>query len=83
VTADEIAQTRSHIRELKNVSEREIHEVVLSCTRAGRQLLNSTPTSSLSWRHQLAEEFGALICRRLADRQVDQVDVVDVSLVNG
>jgi hypothetical protein len=44
VTADDIAQTRRNIRELTKVGEREIHEVVLSCTRARRQLLNSVPT---------------------------------------
>ena len=45
VTADDIAQTRRNIRELTKVGEREIHEVVLSCTRARRQLLNSVPTT--------------------------------------
>jgi hypothetical protein len=45
VTADDIAQTRRHVRELTKVGEREIHEVVLSCTRARRQLLSSTPTT--------------------------------------
>jgi hypothetical protein len=44
-TADDIAQTRRHIRELTKVGEREIHEVVLSCTRARRQLLDSVPTT--------------------------------------
>jgi len=43
VTPDDIAQTRRHIRELTKVGEREIHEVVLSCTRARRQLLGSMP----------------------------------------
>ena len=33
MTADDIAQTRRSIRELTKVGEREIHEVVLSCTR--------------------------------------------------
>ncbi|MGA7263550.1 MAG: hypothetical protein WBX30_22035 [Stellaceae bacterium] len=41
VTADDIAQTRCNIRELTKVGEREMHEVVLSCTRARRQFLNS------------------------------------------
>ena len=45
LTADDIAQTRRNIRELTKVGEREIHEVVLSCTRARRQLLNSVPTT--------------------------------------
>jgi hypothetical protein len=43
VTAADIAQTRRNIRELAKVGEREIHEVVLSCARARRQLLNSVP----------------------------------------
>ena len=45
VTADDIAQTRRNIRELTKVGEREIHEVVLSCTRARRLLLNPVPTT--------------------------------------
>jgi hypothetical protein len=45
VTADDIAQTRRSVRELTKASEREIHEVVLSCTRARRQLLNAVPTT--------------------------------------
>ena len=45
VTADDIAQTRRTIRELTKVGEREIHEVVLSCTRARRHVLNSEPTT--------------------------------------
>ena len=45
VTADDIAQTRRSVRELTKVGEREIHEVVLSCTRARRQFLNSVPTT--------------------------------------
>jgi hypothetical protein len=45
VTADDIVQTRRHVRELTKVGEREIHEVVLSCTRARRQFLNSVPTT--------------------------------------
>jgi hypothetical protein len=45
VTADDIAQTRRNIRELTKVGERKIHEAVLSCTRARRQLLNSLPTT--------------------------------------
>jgi hypothetical protein len=39
-SADDIVQTRRHIRELTKVCEREIHEAVLSCTRARR---NSVP----------------------------------------
>jgi hypothetical protein len=34
VMADDIAQTRRNVRELTKVGEREIHEAVLSCTRA-------------------------------------------------
>ena len=43
VTADDIAQTRRNVREPTKVGEREIHEAVLSCTRARRQFLNSVP----------------------------------------
>ena len=43
VTADDIAQIRHHVGELTKVGEREIHEAVLSCTRARRQFLNSVP----------------------------------------
>ena len=45
VTPDDVSQTRRDIRELTKVGEREIHEAVLSCTRARRQLLNMVPTS--------------------------------------
>jgi hypothetical protein len=45
VTADDIVQIRRHVRELTKVGEREIHETVLCCTRARRQLLNSVPTT--------------------------------------
>jgi hypothetical protein len=45
VTADDIAQTSRNIRELTKAGEREIHEAVLSCTRARRQLLSSVPTA--------------------------------------
>ena len=49
VSADDISQTRRNIRELTKIGEREIHEVVLSCTRARRQLVSSavTPKPSL------------------------------------
>jgi len=46
VTATDIAQTRRNIRELTKVGEREIQEVVLSCTHTRRQLLNSVPTTN-------------------------------------
>jgi len=39
-SADDIAQTREHIRELTKICEREIHEAVLSCTRMRRQMPN-------------------------------------------
>ena len=45
VTADDNVQTRRRIREPTKVGEREIHEVVLSCTRARRQLLSSVRTA--------------------------------------
>jgi hypothetical protein len=45
VTPDDVSQTRRNIRKLTKVGEREIHEAVLSCTRARRQLLNTVPTS--------------------------------------
>jgi hypothetical protein len=45
VTADDIAQTRRNLRESTKVGEREIHDAVLSCTPARRQLLNSVPTT--------------------------------------
>ena len=43
-TEDDISQTCRNVRELTRVGEREIHEVVLSCTRARRQLLIAMPT---------------------------------------
>jgi hypothetical protein len=42
-TAEDIVETWSHIRELTNVCEREIHEVVLSCMESPGQILSSTP----------------------------------------
>lgn len=49
VTAKDIAEIRRNVRALTKVGEREIHEIVLSCTRARRQLLKSavTPKPSL------------------------------------
>jgi hypothetical protein len=44
-SADDIAQTRRHIRELTKVCEREIHEAVLCCTRARRQMPDSASTT--------------------------------------
>ena len=43
VTPDDISQTCRNVRELTRIGEREIHEVVLSCTRARRQFLNAMP----------------------------------------
>jgi hypothetical protein len=48
VMADDIAQTRRNVRELTKVGEREIHEAVLSCTRARRQFLDSLPITKPS-----------------------------------
>ena len=41
-SVEDIVETSSHIRELTNVCEREIHEVVLSCTEGPSQNLTST-----------------------------------------
>jgi hypothetical protein len=41
---DDIAVTIGHFRELTRIAEHEIHEAVLSCTRARRQMLGSFPT---------------------------------------
>ena len=37
--------TFKHLRELTRIMETEIHEAVLSCTRARRQMLEGTPTA--------------------------------------
>ncbi len=42
-SADDISGTARHVRELTRVAEHEMHEVVLSCTRARRQALRSLP----------------------------------------
>ena len=44
-TVDDIAQALGNVRELTRISEREIYEAVLSCTRARRQTLRSMPTA--------------------------------------
>jgi len=44
-SADDIAQTRHHISELTQICEREIHAVLLSCTRARRRQPNSASTT--------------------------------------
>ena len=41
---DDIGVTIGHFRELTRIAEHEIHEAVLSCTRARRQVLASLPT---------------------------------------
>src|ERR1700722_10982639 len=41
---DEIAVTLSHFRELTRIAEHEMHEAVLSCTRARRQMMQGLPT---------------------------------------
>jgi hypothetical protein len=41
----EIAVTLGHFRELTRIAEHEMHEAVLSCTRARRQMMQSLPTS--------------------------------------
>jgi len=44
VSAEEIVETWSHIRELTKVCEREINEAVLACSNARRQTPSSAPT---------------------------------------
>ncbi len=41
----EIAVTLGHFRELTRIAEHEMHEVVLSCTRARRQMLAALPAN--------------------------------------
>ncbi|MCA7120531.1 MAG: hypothetical protein LGL72_14280, partial [Acidibrevibacterium sp.] len=41
--SDQIAVTIGHFRELTRIDEHEIHEAVLSCTRARRQMLAAWP----------------------------------------
>ena len=41
--SDQIAVTIGHFRELTRIAEHEIHEAVLSCTRARRQMLAAWP----------------------------------------
>jgi len=42
-TPADIAGTLSHLREFTRIAEHEMHELVLSCTRARRQMLEVTP----------------------------------------
>ena len=44
-TADEIATTIANIRNLTRIAEHEIHEALLSCTRARRQMLELMPVA--------------------------------------
>jgi len=41
--------TFKHVRELTRIMETEIHEAVLSCTRARRQMLEGFPTENPTW----------------------------------
>jgi hypothetical protein len=41
----DIALTLGHFRELTRIAEHEMHEAVLSCTRARRQMLQALPTT--------------------------------------
>lgn len=41
----QLETTLKHLRELTRIMETEIHEAVLSCTRARRQMLEGTPTA--------------------------------------
>ena len=43
-TPGEIVVTLSHFRELTRVAEHDMHEAVLSCTRARRQMMQGLPT---------------------------------------
>jgi hypothetical protein len=43
--SDDIAVTIGHFRELTRIAEHEMHEAVLSCTRARRQMLAALPAS--------------------------------------
>jgi hypothetical protein len=40
----QLDKTFKHLRELTRIMETEIHEVVLSCTRTRRQMLEGIPT---------------------------------------
>jgi hypothetical protein len=54
-TEQDIGATLRQIAELTKIAEHEIHEVILSCTRARRQMLTAIPAqtnSALSVRHQ-------------------------------
>jgi hypothetical protein len=42
----QLDKTFKHLRELTRIMETEIHEAVLSCTRARRQMLEASPQKS-------------------------------------
>ena len=44
-TPADIAATLGHLRGFTRMAEHEMHELVLSCTRARRQMLRTTPTT--------------------------------------
>lgn len=41
---EQLETTFRHLRNLTRIGEAQIHEVVLSCTRARRQMLDGIPT---------------------------------------
>jgi len=44
-SADDIARTVRHVRELTKIAEHEMHEAVLACARARRQALRALPAT--------------------------------------
>ena len=44
-TPADIADTLGHLREFTRIAEHEMHELVLSCTRARRQMLRTMPVA--------------------------------------
>ncbi len=44
-TPADIAATLGHLREFTRIAEHEMHELVLSCTRARRQMLRMMPAT--------------------------------------
>jgi len=44
-TPADVAATLGHLREFTRIAEHEMHELVLSCTRARRQMLRSMPAA--------------------------------------
>lgn len=45
-TPADIADTLGHLREFTRIAEHEMHELVLSCTRARRQMLRTMPVAN-------------------------------------